>query len=249
MLGYARHWREDHSDEVAAVRYAGLVPPPYVGRTQGLLRVGVQVPGCRSPPAKWVALKTLKSSHVAARGATYNGIDALLCVCDARYMPTHQELAVRLARAGVARTAPAELDLFDETAAAFFATRGGARVAARRDEPLGMGLETVEILVSGAALAAAVEVVKHLSVKAVDAVSGRAWLWLRRLFRRGDTPARAAAVEAPMLVMHSEEFTRLRVIAKQRAELFGLDADRAGLLAEAILGALASQDPSAFTEE
>jgi hypothetical protein len=156
-------------------------------------------------------------------------------------MPTQQELAVRLARAGVARTAPMELDLFDETAAAFFDTGGAARVAARHDELLGMGLETVEILISGAALAAAVEVVKHLSVQAVDAASRRAFSRLRRLFRR-DTPARSA-VEAPARALPPEEFTRLRAIAEQRAQRFGLDADRAGLLAEAIVGALAMPDP------
>ncbi|MFJ8584047.1 hypothetical protein ACIRD2_05245 [Streptomyces sp. NPDC093595] len=94
-------------------------------------------------------------------------------------------LAVGLARQAVAEIAPDELTLFEETSAAFLASRGAAAYRRRaRREPLAMGIEIVGEVVTGVALAVAVEVVRHATFQAAEAVGTRARPRLARWFRR-----------------------------------------------------------------
>jgi hypothetical protein len=107
-------------------------------------------------------------------------------------------LAVELARQAVAEVAPDELTLFEETSTAFLASRGAAvyRRRARR-EPLAMGVEIVGEVVTGVALAVAVEVVRHATFQAAEAVGTRARPRLARWFRRRGTRADGPAGTDP----------------------------------------------------
>ncbi|MDX3853471.1 hypothetical protein [Streptomyces sp. AK02-01A] len=172
------------------------------------------------------------------------------------------ELSVRLARNAVAELAPGELNLFEETTADFFTVPHAARQAPVRAEPLGMGVETIGVLITTVALAASVEVVKQLSVQAVDAAGERMRPWITRWFRRrrsgpepdplpiapvrpGGTAASGPPTALPALP--PEELLRLRGIAVVRAKALGLPEERAELLADAIIGGLITSPGTAAT--
>ncbi|MGW4890842.1 hypothetical protein ACWEQL_01020 [Kitasatospora sp. NPDC004240] len=154
------------------------------------------------------------------------------------------ELVTRLARAAVAELAPAELELFEETSAAYFSAPAAVRGTAARPEPLGMGVELVEAVLSGVALSVATEVVTRLGLRAAGGVGQRLRPRLSRVFRRS-RPAVAdgpdpAAGPAPLAALGPAETVTLRRVAVDRARALGLDEARSGLLADAILGALAA---------
>ncbi|MGW4161219.1 hypothetical protein [Streptomyces sp. NPDC004788] len=152
-----------------------------------------------------------------------------------------------LARAAVARLAPDELALFEETAAAYFARPAAGRTAragtgAPRTEPLGMGIEMAVDLVTGAALAVSAEVAHQLCTDAGRAVAERTRPWLSRLRRRPAPPAEEPAEPLPEL--DPAALARIHALALTRARTLGLPDDRAALLADAIVGALTVRPPS-----
>ncbi|GAA4081256.1 hypothetical protein [Actinomadura miaoliensis] len=150
-----------------------------------------------------------------------------------------REWAASLARRGVAAVAPQELDLFDETSAAFFALPPKARTAPSK-EPLGMGLEVAEAIVSAVALGVAVDVVTQLSTRALDAAGGRVKSRLGRLLRRSKRDRVRQDESLPLPApLPPERLADLREIAVERAKALGLSDDQAELLADAIIGGLA----------
>ncbi|MFK0256348.1 hypothetical protein [Streptomyces sp. NPDC090445] len=194
-------------------------------------------------------------------------------------------LAVGLARKAVAEIAPDELILFEETSTAFLASRRAVTQRRRGREPLGMGVEIVGELLTGVALAVAVEVVRHAAVSAAGLVGARARPRLARWFRRrssrrGSEPtpqpggeaeavpavegahveaeaetrevaapeASDADVSTALPPLTADHLARLRGIALARALALGLPDDRAGLLADAIVGGLVSSTPAASSE-
>ncbi|MFF5705241.1 hypothetical protein ACFY7H_22480 [Streptomyces sp. NPDC012794] len=140
-----------------------------------------------------------------------------------------REETARLARSAVAEIAPEELELFDQTARAFFAQPVPHRAATARD-PIGMGLETVVGVLSGVALAVTTSVLQHVAVQAADRTRNR--------FRFGRR--RQAAPSAPDPEPLSDAHVgRLRELARKRGVELGLTPDRAELLADALVGGLA----------
>ncbi|MFI6934217.1 hypothetical protein [Streptomyces sp. NPDC050287] len=142
-----------------------------------------------------------------------------------------------MARYLVARLAPGELALFDETVAA--APRGG-QVKRRRDDPLGFGaVESAAVVFTTVACGVATEVVKSLAEDAGRQAADRTKGWLRRLrpARQSTSPADedagAAAASLP-----SEVLADLRGVARRRALLLGLPEDRAELLADTVVAYL-----------
>ncbi|TDC61942.1 hypothetical protein, partial [Streptomyces hainanensis] len=97
-----------------------------------------------------------------------------------------ESAGLALARELVARLAPDELPLFDETVTA--APRG-ARSRRQRDDPLGFGaVEAAAVLFTTIACGVASEVVKALAEDAGQRAAGRTRRLLRRL-RRERRPA------------------------------------------------------------
>jgi hypothetical protein len=140
-----------------------------------------------------------------------------------------REHTARLARSAVADIAPEELELFDQTAEAFFARPVPRRLVTLQD-PVGMGLETVVGVLSGVALAVATSVLQHIAVQTADRTTNR---WFR--FGR-----RREAQSIPDLdALSDAHLGKLRELAQKRGVELGLPAERAELLADALIGGLA----------
>jgi hypothetical protein len=147
-----------------------------------------------------------------------------------------REVTVALAAAVLERVSPEELAILDDEAASYFANPVVAGPHARRDEPLGFGLDLT--LVTPYALAVGSTVVNFLSSvvadEARDAARPVAAALIRRFFRRGPKVA-----TEPSLTLTSEQSAQVRQTALTQAEQLGLPRERAELLADAVIGGLA----------
>jgi hypothetical protein len=146
------------------------------------------------------------------------------------------ETIVRVARDAVAELAPEELAGFDATAEAYLAAPSRVRRRRTKDDPLGFGVEEVSVLLSPVALAMAQStldsIAQDVARSSVTAVGAR----LRRLLpRRSKTPQ----VSTPL---NRGQMADLRSAAIEKGRQLGLDDQRAALLADAIIGRLASRD-------
>jgi hypothetical protein len=147
-----------------------------------------------------------------------------------------------LARQLVSRSAPQELPLFRATSEAYFADpEKTLERRGERDEMLGFGVEAAAVLVTPVALEIAKQVAFFLATQFRDAAkkeSGQAIGDLvRRLFRRDEEEA-AREQEPPPLTR--DQLDEVRRIAFERARQLDLSEDRAGLLADAVVGSLAT---------
>ncbi|GHJ34787.1 hypothetical protein [Streptomyces sp. TS71-3] len=143
-----------------------------------------------------------------------------------------------LARHLVARLAPEELPLFEETAAAV--ARGG-RGGRRRDDPLGFGaVDAATVLFTGVAYGVATEVFKDLVQAAGQRATGRALGWLRRLRRPRPQAAPDAGnpYESVLTPLPPDVLEDVHGTARRRAILLGLPEDRAGVLADTVVAYL-----------
>ncbi|NJP35329.1 hypothetical protein [Micromonospora thermarum] len=167
-------------------------------------------------------------------------------------LPSVEDAVVQeLARRVVSRVAPEEGEIFDIVRDAYrrdpqrLTSPGGGR-----DQMLGFGVEAAAALLTPLALGISAEVVRHLTMEAVGAieVGDR----LRGLLRRrrdadpadgqatpaphtGDPEAAPAASPAPA---PPADHARIREIVLTRCRQAGVDDDRAGLIADAVVGAL-----------
>ncbi|WP_404816073.1 hypothetical protein [Streptomyces thermolineatus] len=158
-------------------------------------------------------------------------------------------VADRLARRAVEQAAPQELPQFAMTAEAFHSTSPYRRLmVGTRDEPLGLGLETVAALLSAAALAAAVQVLDHISQqaagRAVETVQRRVLPRFRR--RRREAAAGeaaitgAAAVGAAVERLSAEQLAEVRLVAVQAAMRLQVSEAQARTIADGIVAELAT---------
>jgi hypothetical protein len=149
-----------------------------------------------------------------------------------------EEQAAELARELVASLAPQELPLFGAVSRAFLEAGGEVRQGrGGGDEVLGFGLAEAAALLTPAALAVSVAVGRHLAEEIrkafVAEASGFVAAQLRRLFRR--EPAAVTLTQA--------QLAQVRAIALEAAGRVRLPADRAALLADALVGRLAAGGP------
>lgn len=157
-----------------------------------------------------------------------------------------QDLVAALARDAVASTAPEELPLFRRTSEAYFEDPSQVLASPKsKDEALGFGVEAAVILVSPAALAVASSVVQYLATEVGGAlkeeVGPRIKDLIEGLFQRGDTSdgddkEKAKKPEPPELTQ--EQLDEVYRVANTVARRL-LPADRASVLADAVVGRLA----------
>ncbi|MER6464142.1 hypothetical protein ABT278_27260 [Streptomyces sp. NPDC001228] len=148
-------------------------------------------------------------------------------------------LATRLARRAVEAVAPDELPQFAMTAEAFHRAPPGQRFAVgRRDEPLGLGLETVAALLSATALTAAVQVLDHLAQQAADRTTEAVGRRLR--FRFGRRRAAATTPAVTVSPLSAEQLTQVRQVAGQAALRLRVPQEQARAIADAIVAELAT---------
>jgi hypothetical protein len=144
------------------------------------------------------------------------------------------------AREIVARTAPQEMPLFRATSEAYFADPEKALAERKpKDEMLGFGIEAAALLLTPVVIDVTRRVALFLVAQFGDAVkkeSGEAVGGIvHDLFHRGEGEAKE---DVPDLT--SEQLHEVREIAYSRALELDVPEDRAGLLADAVVGSLAT---------
>jgi hypothetical protein len=149
------------------------------------------------------------------------------------------ELVVELAQLALEKAAPEELVLFQETAEEYFRDPQAVLDPGRRDEALGFGLELA--MLTPYVLAVATSVIRFLASTVAEATGEEAKPMVtglvRRLLRRPEPPSGSAG-EAPPL--SAGQARQVRDIAFQNAKRLGLDDDQAALLADSVVGGLAT---------
>jgi hypothetical protein len=153
-----------------------------------------------------------------------------------------------LARAAVERAAPEELPLFRATSEAYLRDPAALerQRAGGKDEMLGFGAEAAMVLVTPVALSVATDVLRFLGEQirrvaqkegegAVDALVDRV------AGRDGDdVEAAPAAAAPPPLDLTDEQLEQVRAVALEKAKLLKLPDAKAELLADSLVGSLAT---------
>lgn len=149
-----------------------------------------------------------------------------------------QVAARELARAALATASPDELPLLDETADEYFADPAAALAPGRGEGTVGFGLELA--LLGPYVVHAAVAVVRWLAGVALESAkeeggdvvrSGVHTVIARIAGRTQDAGPRP-------LTLSDGDVARLRAVTRASATSAGLDDARAGLVADAVVGAL-----------
>ncbi|MFB7739285.1 hypothetical protein ACFC08_33945 [Streptomyces sp. NPDC056112] len=148
-----------------------------------------------------------------------------------------RQVVTALAQAAVTRAAPEELSQFEVTADAFFAASSRSRRIRQRDDPLGLGLDSIVVLTSTVALSVAVEVLKHLATDYSEKALGGLWRRVRAIAGRRAESAPLAAAHLPQLT--GQQLAELHALAQQKALAARLPSDLAVLLADGIVAELA----------
>lgn len=178
--------------------------------------------------------------------------------------PSDDALVVALARATVERAAPEEMVLFPAASEAYLEGQDPSK-ATRGGPMLGFGVETAVVLLTPVALTVARDVLGFLRVqlrKQADEHGDEAFDWLvNKLLRRGDDkdepvtttepgsePAPGAPddgagdlmepAETPELT--DEQLEQVREFAIEKAKQLKLPEDKAELLADSLVGSLAT---------
>lgn len=147
-----------------------------------------------------------------------------------------QALVSELAELAIDGVAPEELPVFEETAAEYFKDPSVTLAAGGRDEAVGFGVEFA--LLTPYVLAVVTPVVRSLASlleeELREQVRPSVAALVRRVFRRSGSAGRMEGEPALTPTQAGEVWS----VAKARAGELGLDADRAELLADAIVGRL-----------
>ncbi len=162
---------------------------------------------------------------------------------------TDDELAVALARSAVERAAPEEMVIFPAASEAFLEGDDPSRKT-RGDPMLGFGVDAAVVLLTPVALTVAKEVLGFLRAqlkKQADEHGDDAFDWLvAKLFRRGDDDKEEPGADAsPPLPAQPAELTdeqleEVRRLAIEKAKQLKLPDDKAELLADSLVGSLAT---------
>lgn len=148
---------------------------------------------------------------------------------------------LELARAGIRRAAPEELPLFGPTSEAFLEDPASLDRADGGDQVLGFGAEAALVLVTPAALSVAREVVTFVATQVrarlKDEGEGAVQRTLDRIFGHKHDGAPA---EPPPPELSGEQLARVHALALEKARLLKLPHAKAELLADSIVGSLAT---------
>jgi hypothetical protein len=162
---------------------------------------------------------------------------------------TDDALVSEVARDAIAVAAPEELPLFRAASRRYFDDPDVVeRQGNGKDELLGFGVETAAILLTPVALCVAKTVISFVAaeVARVTKEESRAVIQdrVRRLFRRGngaeanDEGEEAEEIEA----LNDGQLVQIRRVALEKATVLGLAPDKAEILADAVVGTLATAD-------
>ena len=150
------------------------------------------------------------------------------------------------AREIVARAAPQEMPLFRATSEAYFADPDKVLAENKpKDEMLGFGVEAAALLLTPIIIDVVRRVAIALANSAGDAVekegSEAVGGFVHKLFQRGKGMGEGAAeANDDVPDLSPEQLREVREIAYDRALELDVPEDRAGLLADAVVGSLAT---------
>jgi hypothetical protein len=158
--------------------------------------------------------------------------------------PADGALVERLARVAVTQAAPEELPLFRPISEAYAKDPGSLEQDGSGDQMLGFGVEMAAVLVTPVALRVSRDVldfvVEHVrgrvrteGAAAIDGV-------IDRVLRRKEGGAPAAAPEDD-LGLTGEQLEHVHALALEKAQLLKLPPATAELLADALVGSLATE--------
>jgi hypothetical protein len=156
---------------------------------------------------------------------------------------TDDELAVALARSAVERTAPEEMVIFPAASEAFLEGQDPSKKT-RGDPMLGFGVESAVVLLTPVALTVAKDVLGFLRVqlkKQADKHGEDAFDWLAsKLLRRDDDKKEPGVDAAEVPELTDEQLEEVRRLAIEKAKQLKLADDKAELLADSLVGSLAT---------
>ena len=150
------------------------------------------------------------------------------------------DLVAALARATVEKAAPEELPLFRATSEAYFTdpkalerSGGGGK-----DEMLGFGVDAAVMLLTPVALTVAKDVInflgEQLRERAREHGEGAIDRIIARLVKKDDAEA------APPAELTDEQLEQVRALAIEKGRALKLSDERATLLADSLVGSLAT---------
>lgn len=147
-----------------------------------------------------------------------------------------------LARAAVERAAPEELPLFRATSEAYLRDPTALEQRGGKDDLLGFGVEAAAVLVTPVALSVARDVLVFLGdqIRRVARKEGEAAV--DRIVDRAagrDEDAAAPAPDGPA-ELTDEQLEQVRALALEKAKLLKLPDAKAALLADSLVGSLAT---------
>jgi len=158
--------------------------------------------------------------------------------------PADDARITALARAAVERAAPEELPLFRATSEAYLRDPAALEQRGGKDELLGFGLEAAAVLVTPVALSVARDVlvffgeqIRRVARKEGEAAVDR--LVDRDAGRDEDEEIAAPAPDGPA-ELTDEQLDQVRALALEKAKLLKLPDAKAALLADSLVGSLAT---------
>lgn len=155
---------------------------------------------------------------------------------------TPDDLVAELARATVARAAPEELPLFAPMSEAYLADPKALEPGKGRDEMLGFGVDAAVLLVTPVALQVARDVLgflhEQLRERAREHGEGAVDRIVARLVGKQDAAAEAETEAVPELT--DAQLEQVRALAFEKARSLKLSDARAELLADSLVGSLAT---------
>jgi hypothetical protein len=154
-------------------------------------------------------------------------------------------LVAELARSAVSRAAPEELPLFRATSDAYFENPEAVAAKGSGDEMLGFGVGDALVLVTPVALAVSRDVLtfvlEQLRSQAREHGKEAIDRLVSRLLDREEKPAAegpAEAADPPDLT--EDQLEQVRALAIEKARQLKLAPDKAELLADSLVGSLAT---------
>jgi hypothetical protein len=154
-------------------------------------------------------------------------------------------LVAQLARSAVSETAPEELPLFRATSEAYFNDPDSLERQKSGDEMLGFGVEAAVVLVTPVALNVAKDVLNFVleQVREQAREHGKEAIerFTDRLLTRGENaPEGGAATPAETPDLTEAQLEQVRALALEKAQQLKLAPDKAELLADSLVGSLAT---------
>lgn len=158
-------------------------------------------------------------------------------------MQNEQTMVVALARDALQQIAPDELPLLEDTAKAYFGRSRRGREAQESDEVLGFGVGAVAMILTPVVLRLAKEALRFAAEQAAKAAMDEAGGILRRLLRRLAARLRRSGKDRSLVLdpLTTHQLGLVRDLVFRRGQELGLPEDKAGLMADTIVGGLALQ--------